>query len=65
MDNKTWDISKLANFFDRKIVEKVRKIRIPTKDKIDAPRWIINEKGKFSVKSLYNHTNSNGNAETK
>ena len=52
--NRTWNLNKLHEIFEPRSVEAIQRIIIPAIPRKDRLVWILDPKGKFSVKSTMN-----------
>jgi hypothetical protein len=51
---RTWNVYKLKELFDEVFVEAITKIKIPYSPRPDRLVWILDPKGRFSVKLAFN-----------
>ena len=63
--SKGWSETKLGDLFDIVSIAAIKRIRIPVYLKKDKLIWILDPKGKFSVKFAFktDQPQTNGNAE--
>ncbi len=49
--SRSWDRGRLVELFNKEYLDAIQKIPIPSTPKSDKLVWILDNKGKFSVKS--------------